>query len=221
MDGHAIFSENIQTRTLPDQIYDYIKSMIMNLELKPGDKIPEDKIAENLGVSRTPIREAIRKLQQYGIVEVVPRRFAKVVEIDMRAKHNLGEIRIAIDKISVRRLAEIATEEHCDALRMIADNCVNLAETGNRVELFECDSDLHIAIAVMSGNPYLEDIVRSLNAKVQLLLANSYHGIKYSRNEQFSHYKIIESIRAHDVENAVELAEKHLRKFYFADDPML
>jgi DNA-binding GntR family transcriptional regulator len=221
MDNNTVFKETIQTRTLPDQVFDYIKRMIMTLELKPGEKIPEDRIAELLGVSRTPIREAIRKLQQYGIVEVIPRRFAKVVEINNEAKHNLGEIRIAIDSISVRRLAGIATKQQCDILRKIAQDCINLSETGNRVELFERDSEFHIAVARMSGNPYLADIVTNLTAKVQFLLANSYHGMKYSRREQFTHLKIIESIEKNDADSAVKYAVSHLEKFYNSEADMI
>ena len=221
MDYDALFAETIQTRTLPDQVFDYIKRMIMTLELKPGDKIPEDRIAELLGVSRTPIREAIRKLQQYGIVEVLPRRFARVVEINSESKHNIGEIRMAIDSISVKRLALIATDDQCDMLKKIAEDCISLSETGNRVELFERDSDFHILMARMSGNPYLEEIVKSLTAKIQLLLANSYHGIKYSRTEQFTHLQIIDSIRQHNVEEAVDHALSHLRRFYFSEEPVL
>ncbi len=215
MNNFDFIKYSIQTKTLPDQVFDYIKNMIMKLELKPGEKIPEDRIAETLGVSRTPIREAILKLEQYGIVEVAPRRFARVVKITTEAKHNLGEIRIAIDSISVKRLAKIATEEQCEVLRKIADECIALSESGNMVELFERDSDFHLTMARMSGNPYLEEIVKSLTLKVQLMLANSTESIRYSRTDKSSHYRIIESIGAHEPEKAVKQAVDHLSNFYF------
>ena len=218
MNFNGALSETIQTKTLPEQISDFIKDMIMNQELRPGERIPEDRIAETLGVSRTPIREAIRLLQQLGLVDIVPRRFARVVEIDSDTKRNLGELRIAIDTISVRRLAETATNEQCDILTGIAEECLKLSQTGNRVELFRKDSDFHITMARMSGNPYLENIVEGLTSRVQLMLANSYSGLKYSRTEHFTHFEIIESLRRHDVDLAVEQAVKHLERFYFNKD---
>jgi DNA-binding GntR family transcriptional regulator len=205
--------------SLSDQVFRHIKKMILNGELKGGERIPEEKIATAFGVSRTPIREALRKLEKNGLVQIIPRRHAEVVKVGQEDKIHIGQLRIQLESLSIRLLSEKATESDLHELTAIAHSCEELAGNDEWLNCFEKDSELHCEFAKRSGNPYLYDFVRTLDMKVQLLRTEEEEfAIKRGISGVKHHMNIIEAACAHETETAVQYAVKHLRHFYFGEE---
>ena len=209
---------DISVFSLSDQVYDHIKRMILTGKLKGGQRIPEESIAQSFGVSRTPIREALRRLEKNGLVNLLPRRYAEVARVTLEDKRHIGEVRIQLGTLSVRLLARRATPEDCAELKGIAARCVSSAEAGDFASCFEADSLLHCEIARRSGNSYLYELERSIDLKVQLLRNIEALSSDHVKAGIALHLPLIEAICRHDPEGAEAILQEHLKKYYFDTD---
>ncbi|MCF7927911.1 MAG: GntR family transcriptional regulator [Spirochaetales bacterium] len=214
----ADIDTKIEFASLSEQVYNHIKRMILTAELKGGEKVPEEKIASIFGVSRTPIREALRKLEKQGLIQIIPRRYAQVTQIEPVDKIHVGQVRYQLDSLSVQLLALKATEEDYRALKSIADQCNQAAESADFATSFEKDSQLHCEFARRSGNPYLYDLVKNMDVKVQLLRNIEDISVDNIRRGIALHIPIIEAIYAHDPEKAEKLVKQHLADYYFPEE---
>lgn len=203
-----------KSEKLSEQVFTHVKRMILAEEIKGGEHIPEEKIAQTFGVSRTPIREALRKLEKYGLVKIVPHSHAEVVKVGIEDRAYIGEVRIQLEELSTRLLAENASAEQCSTLYRIAAVCDEYADRGDIAGVFEKDSEFHLEIAKLSGNPYIYDILRNLNIKILLLRTIYCTTIEKIRQDLQFHGKIVEAIQAHDTNTAVYLMTEHLRESY-------
>lgn len=159
----------IDRKTISDQVYDHIKRLILSGGLTGGEKIPEVRIADQLGVSRTPVREAIRKLVEYGLVVLKPRSYALVATINPKEARDISTVRLALEKLSFRSFAAIASEEALDHLRDLAITCKQANRDGDTAGAYERDSQLHLEIARGTENAELLRMLRTIDAKLQLL----------------------------------------------------
>lgn len=215
-----ILSESliIERKSLADQLFIHIKKMILSQELKCGESIPEEKIARIFGVSRTPVRETLRKLERYGLVKINPHSQATVVDIGPEEAHYIGEIRNALETLAVRSLAKEADEEDISSLKEIARRCVTAAESGHSGEAFEADGLFHLEIAKRCNNPYTYSILKSLDAKIQLIRA-MYCSLKIVKTDIQIHFRIIEAIERHDPRTASALMQTHIGDFIHHSSP--
>ena len=203
---------SLERKSLADQLFIHIKKMILSQELKCGESIPEEKIAKIFGVSRTPIRETLRKLEKYGLVKINPRSQATVVEISPEEALYIGEVRSVIETLATRLLATKAEPGDIKSLEEIAKKCVNAAKGGNSGETFEADGFFHLEIAKRCGNPYIYSIFKNLEAKIQLIRIMNC-GLKNQRSDIQIHSSIIEAIANHDPKAASSLMQKHIGDF--------
>ena len=201
---------DLQKKSLAEQVFQHIKRMILSEELTGGQRIPEEHIAQAFGVSRTPIREALRKLEKNGLVNIVPRSHAEVIQLDLVDAKHIGEARIALECMAVRLLAEGSTPEDCAELRRISEEVRKFAEKGDIGEVFEKDNDLHTEIARRSGNPYLCELLKNLGIKIQLLRTTTCVTIDSIREDIGRHELIIGAVENHKASKAVELMREHI-----------
>jgi DNA-binding GntR family transcriptional regulator len=209
----------IEKRSLGAQVFQHIKAMILNQELKGGERIPEQKIARLYGVSRTPIREALHKLEEYGLVKIYPRRHAEVVRVDRSDRAHIAQILTSLECLAVRLLAQNASDEQCDTLQQLARDCIALAKAGDQAAVFAKNSEFHLTISRLTANPYLYEIQRDLDVKIQLLrsaLCISLDEVCAGLN---LHLSIVDSIRRHDGEKAEALMREHLAAFHRQEPP--
>jgi DNA-binding GntR family transcriptional regulator len=208
----------IERKSLADQLFIHIKRMILSQELKCGESIPEEKIAKIFGVSRTPVRETLRKLERYGLVKINPHSQATVVDIGPEEAHYIGEIRSVLETLAVRNLAKETGEEDIKSLKEIAQKCVTAAESGNSGEAFEADGLFHLEIAKRCNNPYIYSILKSLDAKIQLIRA-MYCSLKIVKTDIQIHFRIVDAIERHDPKTASALMQKHIGDFIQHSSP--
>lgn len=204
----------LERRSLADAVYGHVKNLILTRKIKGGERILEDTVAKSFGVSRTPTREALRKLEKYGLVKLYPRRYAEVIKLKPDDKKHIMEVRIPMDTLAIQLLAPKATEEDYNHLMTYAEACKAAADAGDMAGSFESDSLFHIEISRLSGNPYLHDMVQTLDVKVQLLRSVTYSSIEEVREGSKHHIPIAQAIRDRNTDKAVALMRNHLESFY-------
>jgi DNA-binding GntR family transcriptional regulator len=159
----------IHRQSLSEQVYQYIKRLILSGEILGGERIPEEKVAKQFGVSRTPIREALSRLEDYGLIRIKPRSYAVVVALDPCEADQLAVIRAQLETLTVDLLTDCGTNDDFKALDFLAQECNALIAEGDIAAAFEKDSLLHLEIARRTGNRHLYEIYEKLDAKIQLL----------------------------------------------------
>jgi DNA-binding GntR family transcriptional regulator len=200
----------IERQSLSEQVYHYIKRMILSGELQGGEKIPEEKIAQLFGVSRTPIREALRRLDEYGLIYLKPRSYALVVDFDPKEAKHVALVRAQLETLAVSLLAENGTEEDFTVLEQLAQECQKHIEKGDIAGTFEKDSQLHLEIAKRTGNRHLYEIFEKIDAKVQLLRLVVHLPVEELKMFIGQHREIIETLRKHDKPAAESLMKAHI-----------
>jgi DNA-binding GntR family transcriptional regulator len=112
----------LEKRSLSEQVYYRNKKMILNLEIKGGERISEEQIAKLFDISQTPIREALRRLEKYGLLKIMPRQYAEVIKVTPEDRDHIGKIRVLLDTLSVEECIHNATDEDYYRLEEIANN---------------------------------------------------------------------------------------------------
>lgn len=204
----------LERQSLADTVATHIKNLILTREIKGGERILEDVVAKSFGISRTPIREALRKLEKYGLVKIYPHRYAEVIKLEPGDKQHIMEVRIPLDTLAIQLLAPRATEEDFEKLMGFAEACKEAADKGDVAACFENDSLFHMEISRLTGNPYLYEIAGNLDVKVQLLRTLTYVAIEEIQEGLQHHIPIAQAIRKKETERAVSLMRIHLENFY-------
>ncbi|OQO99208.1 GntR family transcriptional regulator [Geobacillus sp. 44C] len=180
--------------------YEYIRDKILNGDLPRGTKLIEERIAEELGVSRTPVREAIRKLEQEGLI--FQKRVVNPTDIDLR---NIFQVRILLEGFAARYSATYMSEENLEELR----KCIIIARTGTTEEIMKANEKFHNIIVHTSNNPFMIDIIDRMQSIIYLFRKTVvYHKRPFLIDE---HQQIYEAIRDHDGDEAERLMKEHLQ----------
>ena len=197
--------------SLTEPVYDHILNLILNMELKPGDRIPEVTIAQELGVSRTPVRNALKQLENEGLVVIYPNRFVQVATYDDEMIQNLGIMRIAVDSMAVRLAIFRGSNEDFHRLRTLAEKCCFIDENAGRLERIRNDYLFHLQLSIIARNPVLEKYQSQFLRQMEVML--SYRFVE-AMTASVTHLMIADAIEARDEELAVKLTTTHLAEFY-------
>jgi DNA-binding GntR family transcriptional regulator len=196
--------------TYQQQAYDYVKAQIMNLELKPGQYITDSQVADDLGISRTPVREALRRLEQEGLLINQARRGWKVYTLSLADIHDIFDIKQALEGMIARRAAECRDDHLRTALREAMERMRRAGDADDAEAWQEADSQLHQVLSVMGGNERASSIIQGLNDqwhRVRIGFVAMQGRIERSNPE---HTAIVESVLAGDGEKAERLMRIHL-----------
>ncbi|MCF0237569.1 MAG: GntR family transcriptional regulator [Sphaerochaetaceae bacterium] len=162
----------INSESLADQVYSWVKSEILKGNIKGGEKISEESLAAKLGVSRTPIREALKRLSEYGIVAISPRSHAHVIKLTETDAEEIANFRICLEIFAIDNIKEDILLSKLQNLRTLAIKVSEANGKGNRDKSFELDSKFHIELVNCACCPPLTDAYSRLNARIQLLRLN-------------------------------------------------
>ena len=195
---------------LRDVVFNTLRKAILKGELKPGERLMEIALAERLGVSRTPVREAMRKLELEGLVVMIPRRGAQVANITEKDLNDVLEVRIALENLSIENACMRMTEEQLEELWNAAKNFEATMAEGNLVKLAEADVAFHEVIYKSSDNRRLNQVLNNLREQIYRYRVE-YLKEDESRNRLVKeHEKITRALKERDVKAAQELSFEHL-----------
>lgn len=195
-------------KTLREVAADEIRDMIRRGELQPGERLLEDRLAEELGVSRNPIREAIRILENTGLVEVTPRRGAHVALLDPTRAVELLELRSVLEAFAAQLAARRRTPEQLAEIRRAFDDGRAATASNDTVKAANEHRAFHLAIEAAAGNSYLGPTVEPLRAQTELVfsvLVENRGLLGWGE-----HAEILAAIEAEDDVAAQEATRRHM-----------
>ena len=213
--GHAglssMFGELSERRTMTDVVYEQLRTAIVELRIPPGEPLREADIARGLSVSKTPVREALGRLEQDGLVRLNSFRSAVVTAYTARDLQEIYELREIIEVAAARAAAESMSEKGLAALGRIATECVRLNAEGGGPELVGLISEFDTVLYEEVQNRRIRAILDNLAAhlaRIGRLTAEIPGRIDASVRE---HAQIYEAIERRDQENASRFMRDHIR----------
>lgn len=196
--------------------YEAIKAMIVTGQLTPGQRLTELELVEQLQVSRTPVREALNRLERDGLVIERPRTGFAVVAFDETMLRNVFDIRAELDGYATRLAIARITAEEVGQLRGLVAECENLAQTdpspGGRLDEMQTGIEIHRSIARFSGNPMLADMINGLLEKCQVYVWMELTHLNDWKEARDEHHAIVEAIAAGDTETACRETRRHIQQ---------
>ncbi len=195
---------------LRDVVFNTLRRAILTGELKPGERLMEIHLANRLGVSRTPIREAIRKLELEGLVTMIPRRGAEVAQITEKSLQDVLEVRRALDALCAELACDRITAEGKAALKKACDGFEAATKAGEIVEIAAADVALHDIIVQATGNQRLISLINNLSEQMYRYRFEYIKDESGHENLVSEHRMIYESIMKGDKEGAAAAARLHI-----------
>ena len=195
---------------LRDVVFNTLRRAILKGELKPGERLMEITLADKLGVSRTPIREAIRKLELEGLVVMAPRKGAKVASITERYLNDVLEVRKGIEVLAISLACKRKTGEELEKLETIEQSFQKLIESGNLTELAEMDVKFHDTIYQATNNQRLVQLLNNLREQMYRYRMEYLKDIAVRRTLAEEHKAICRALRERDEQQAEEYVSIHI-----------
>ncbi|MGE5632324.1 MAG: GntR family transcriptional regulator [Caulobacteraceae bacterium] len=197
-------------KPLREIVFESIRSAIISGVLKPGERLMEVQMAEKMGVSRTPIREAIRKLELEGLVIMIPRKGAYVADLSLKDITDVLELRAALESLACGLAALRITEEEIEELEMIAVQFHHAIENDDFEEMVQKDIEFHDKIFKATRNEKLLQINNNLREQVQRFRIMYIKKSNKSKELSKEHYEIAEAIANRNIDLAERLAKAHI-----------
>lgn len=196
-------------KPLREVVFESLREAIIMGHLRPGERLMELSLAEDLGVSRTPVREAIRKLELEGFVMMVPRKGAYVAGVTDKDITDVFEVRAALESLAAGLAAERITEDEIEALqRAVVQNFDEGSADINTIVAW--DTQFHDMIYRASRNDRLSQIVTNLGEQIQRFRMTTLSRPGRTREALFEHQAIVEAISERRIELAQTLAREHI-----------
>jgi DNA-binding GntR family transcriptional regulator len=200
-------------QSLSDRAYYAIRELIVTLELAPGAVVSERELMEQLGVGRTPVREALRDLAREQLVEVFPRRGIFVSRVDVGDIAGLSEVRLVLESKAARLAAERSNDaDRAETERLLEELSRTTGEQGER-RLIDLDQRIHRHVYRCTHNPFLEATLEEyyvLTLRIWFLALDRVERLDDAIRE---HHAILEAIRDRDPERAEEVMQAHVLGF--------
>jgi DNA-binding GntR family transcriptional regulator len=202
--------------TLKESVYEALKRMVHTGELQPGSRLTELGLAARLKVSRTPLREALNRLERDGLVTNKPRHGYFVTVFDLKALEDAFDVREVLDGHAAQRATERIGPDDKKRLRALVHQCDAMATVKNRpmedlVEEMRLGFEIHRIIARVSGNEFLSDLLSKIFDKFQHFVWIELLWLDEWDVARREHAAIVEAICAGDAAQAADLARRHVR----------
>ena len=195
---------------LRDVVFNTLRQAILKGELEPGERLMEIQRAERLGVSRTPISEAIRKLELEGLVLMIPRKGAEVAKISARSLRDVLEVRRALEELAIELACQRMSEEEVGNLQKAQEDFKNAIAEGDAMKIAETDEHYHDVIYEGTQNAKLIQMLNNLREQMYR------YRLEYIKDEDkrkilvLEHEKILKTVRERKVAEAKEAVREHI-----------
>ncbi len=207
-------------RTLSDQVADQLRQAILLGQLKPGQRIIEQEIAEALALSRGPVRDALRILQNERLVVLNPYRGASVAKLTVDDAEEIYSLREALELLALRHALRVASDDQVRELSVVVDWMVQLLDRPDHslAELINTDLDFHFTLCRISGHGRLLSAWAALRGQVSLLMLTHQviAGLDMSELAVGWHGLLVDAMLRRDAAEAEATLRKHLARSYQA-----
>lgn len=196
---------------LRDVVFQTLRAAILKGDLKPGERLMELQLAAKLGVSRTPIREAIRMLEQEGLAITIPRKGAEVAKMTEKDMEDVLQIRCSLEELAVRLSCENITAAELQELHVAMEQFEEKAKTDNVVEIAKADVNFHDILYKASDNPKLLGLLNNLREQMYR------YRVEYLKDRSIyprlmeEHHHLYDALKAKDAERASAYTRSHLQ----------
>jgi DNA-binding GntR family transcriptional regulator len=201
------------SRTLSDQVANQLRQAILRGQLKPGQRIVEHEIAQAMALSRGPVRDALRILQNERLIVQYPHRGAFVAWLTLRDAEEIYSLREALETLALRYAIKYASDEQIAELALIVDQMVaRRQEEYTQSEATDLDLEFHHTLCRISGHSRVLDAWIALRAQVRLLILTHriLHPMDFRENAADWHIQLTDAVRQRDGLAAEEVLHKHL-----------
>jgi DNA-binding GntR family transcriptional regulator len=199
-------------RSLSDVVFETLYQAIVDKVLEPGAPVTEPGLAERLKVSKTPVREALLRLRQLGLIEQDGPRGLRVVQLSAEDVRHTYEIRQALESFTAGRAALTATPEDCDAILAAANASLVAAKAADIEGFRRADRELHQKIAALADNPRVQQLISDAGALLSTLLQRDLPAGQGLTNCGEAHVRIAEAIAAGDSARAAGEMTAHIEE---------
>lgn len=197
-------------RPLRELVYEELKNRILTGDIPPGTRLMEVDLAEDLGVSRTPVREAIRKLEKENLVTIEPRKGAYASKLEIKDVIDILEVRQQMEGFAAALAAERITEEGIEKLSQANDNYKKAVLSGDASEMIKYDTMFHKIIVDACDNNILDHMIVQLQDLVLRFRYMYYEDESRSKKQPGEHRLIIDALISGDAEKSQSSAEQHI-----------
>jgi DNA-binding GntR family transcriptional regulator len=197
-------------KPLGEVVFEYLRNAILSGELKPGERLMEVTIADQLGVSRTPVREAIRKLEKENFVIMIPRKGAYVADLTKKDILEVLEIRKELEGFAAALAAERMNDTEREKLGRVIEDFNDGMINMDKKRMIDCDNEFHSLIFYASKNQRLINIIFDLHDQFQRFRLVYFNEFNNFHEIQMSHSRIFEALLLNDPKMARKEAEDHV-----------
>ena len=201
---------NDDVASLTEKAYQAISTAIANLQFKPGEALKQDHLARWLSISRTPVREALRRLEQDGIIQTVPGRGLVVTELTVKDVEDMLEMLRLMDAHAAELAAQRRTQEQADRLAAVARDLLAAAERHDVEAWSIADKPYHEIVLAASGNALLRQTIQDVRRRLHRITINSATRPERLLACTHEHMKVADAIVRGDADAAAELMRAHI-----------
>jgi DNA-binding GntR family transcriptional regulator len=202
----------VERGRLTDRAYWHVRNGILSGDLPPGTVLAESGLANVIGGSRTPVRQALGRLLQEGLIEVGPRRQSIVRGFTSDQREEMRLLREALEGVAVRRACEVMELGAIDRLRLLIIQQRRVAAAGLNDEFVELDEQFHLSIAEGARLPILHAFLGQLRGFVRVATLGAIRPPRVLDEVVTEHERIVDAIEAHDAERALGALVDHLAR---------
>ena len=199
----------IQHPSLSEKIYDLIKDRIINEELRPGERLLDDRLASSFGVSRTPVREALARLSNEGLVEIVSRSGAYVKKLTREDIEEIYEIRRVLEGLAAKKAATFITDREIKQLSTLLEKAKGPGKESFKAYV-DFDVKLHDSILKNCHNQRLTSIMANLYTLIHVFRMRVGKNKKKAEQALKEHEAVLEAIRARDAKKTEKMTMEHI-----------
>ena len=194
------------------QVYTALRDAILSGKLRPGERVVEDRICTELGVSRSPLREALRKLEGEGLISILPRRGAVVTELTPRDQLDLFAVREALEGLAARLAAEHITDVELAELDDVCQAMEKCADARDMAAVVALNTQFHELVVKASRNRWIREFLLSIRAQTRRLYRSSLERPDRAPESAAEHRLIVDAVRRGDGAEAELLARQHVQR---------
>ncbi|MDA3789120.1 MAG: GntR family transcriptional regulator [Desulfobacula sp.] len=190
----------ISRSSMREEVYNTLLTWIMEGELRPGEKILDKELAENMGVSRTPVREALRRLEDKGLVESSANRWTRVAQVSVKEPEMIYPIIWNLEELAIAQAMEHFMEADFKKMQDANTALGQALEEENPVKAYKADARFHDVYIQRSQNPHLINILQDLKIKSRRVEVTYFEGYTIAKHSMDEHGRILDALRTKDLD---------------------